>query len=63
MNRRLLLSLLAIALVGGTAGPALAATALPHLNKHVVCVTGSQTPTGPSQGVCVWAPLPVSPGQ
>jgi hypothetical protein len=59
MNRRIALTLIAMTVVGGTALPALAASSTLPTYQHAVCVTGSKTPGGPSEGICVWVPLPV----
>lgn len=62
MKRRVVLTALAVSVLGGTALPALASTDSPS-NTHTVCITGSKTPTGPSEGICVWVPLPVAAPQ
>ncbi len=66
MTRRVLLSLMTIGLLGGVTGPALAASVDSGSDApHRVCVVLTNNPYDPhaGQGYCVWAPLPVTPGQ
>jgi hypothetical protein len=66
VTRRVVLSLITVALLGGVAGPALASTSdSGSQGTHRICVVLTNNPYDPNagEGYCVWAPLPVSPGQ
>jgi hypothetical protein len=61
MNHRIVLSLIAAIIVGGATVPAFAATGAGNGEPQAVCVTGSNQPGGPGQGICVWVSLPFGP--
>lgn len=57
MIRLFVLAATALVLLGGGATPAHADGLLSGSDgRHEVCVFGSETPNGPTEGFCVWIP-------
>ena len=58
MIRLFALTAAALVLLGGGATQAYADGVLSGSGgRHEVCVFGSDTPNGPSEGICVWIPI------